>query len=312
MGKCAAPYFLWDTAEIQWRIYENQFPSSCEHRRFTRISDAWCYGQGSMMSIAAMHLAGSIDRNETVIYPDKWDCHGTDGPECTGTPTPECYFLPLSNCTADAARISQNVYNDLGEVAHVPTYLKRLLNGSIVDPAFYKFFWGEYAMAFFTRPNSRTIGHMERLFRNAGFFDLWNTTGFDIAVHIRHGDKAREMQEVPTVHYANVVRLVRRLVGRNVSVFLATDDPSAVAFFQRLDGIEFYTIERPLGGAYFSMVYYLADIWASAKSTYTIGTDLSNVDRWIRALIDVGVGRASNVFFEVTNRSCISTVHCRT
>jgi hypothetical protein len=50
------------------------------NRPFTRISNAWCFGQGSMMPSAAMHLAGSIDRNEIVIYPDEWHCNGTDGP----------------------------------------------------------------------------------------------------------------------------------------------------------------------------------------------------------------------------------------
>jgi hypothetical protein len=56
------------SAEVQRRIFENQNPRTCAGRSFARLESPWCYGLGSLMQIAAMHLADAMDQNDSDLF----------------------------------------------------------------------------------------------------------------------------------------------------------------------------------------------------------------------------------------------------
>jgi hypothetical protein len=149
--------------------------------------------------------------------------------------------------------------------------------------------------------------------RDSNVLSTWETTGFDIAIHIRHGDKIKEMNLIDDIHYSNVLDLVLSLCPENPTVFLASDDSQSYEFFRRRKDIRLFEIKNtfPDEQTYRAGLYVLADLQASMRSRFTIGTWGSNFDRWLRGLMDVVAERASSPFFEVGVQPCFSSAHCR-
>jgi hypothetical protein len=81
---------------------------------------------------------------------------------------------------------------------------------------------------------------------------------FDIAVHIRPDDKHYGMSLVPDQAYIRTVKLVDKLVGRKVSVFLLTDDDRSVRSFEAVEGINLYLISMIQIGMYTITKFYMA------------------------------------------------------
>ena len=143
---------------------------------------------------------------------------------------------------------------------------------------------------------------------------------FDVSVHVRHGDKWDEMTLVDDHHYVNVVRLIRKILGRDVSVFLLTDDEFTVEAFHRVEGIQLFHLKYPyreynyqetfrtLGTK--AVLYALADIWIACHARRHVGTFQSNVDRAIVEVNAVQFAMASELYFEI-ERPCVSAAHCR-
>jgi hypothetical protein len=300
------------SAEVQRRIFEHQNPPTCEGRSFARIEKPWCFGLGSFIHVTSIYLAGAMDRNEILIYADKFLCQGTQEPECVHSPNLNCFFLPLSNCTPqNRSRIRSIWVHHLSRFNDVPRFIPEILNDSAVDPLAYARYWTDHSMAYLTRLNSRMEGWIEQRMRDTGVLSTWQTTGFDVGIHIRHGDKGLEMPLINDNHYMEVVKLLRKIEHRNLTVFLASGDDSSIKFFQNQTGIQLYVIPKTAPGQYLNTVYYLSNLWALTRSKYVVGTYSSNVDRWLRALMNVAANHSSSIFFEVGYRPCFSARHCR-
>jgi hypothetical protein len=170
-----------------------------------------------------------------------------------------------------------------------------------------------HAISYFTRLNTRTESAVKKIMADAGVLKTWEKTGFDVAIHIRHGDKCSEMMLVDDPHYASTLNVIRKFHKGNLSVFLASDDPQSFKFFESQTGIQLYAIRTPWHGSYNyqTALFYLADLWAGLNATFTIGTWKSNYDRWLRSLMDVVFGHASVPFLEVGNMTCFSAAHCK-
>jgi hypothetical protein len=147
--------------------------------------------------------------------------------------------------------------------------------------------------------------------QEAGVLSIWQSAGFDVGIHVRHGDKHIEMPLIKDAHYMNVVNLLRRIEGRNLTVFLASGDDESIGFFRRQEGIQLYAIGRTGSDAYLNTLYYLSNLWALTRSKYVIGTYSSNVDRWLRSLMNIATNHSSSIFFEVGYRECLSARHCQ-
>jgi hypothetical protein len=182
----------------------------------------------------------------------------------------------------------------------------------MIERSLYSHYWMANVISYATRLNERSQASVRQIMQNARILSIWEETGFDVAIHIRHGDKGGEMPLVDNVHYARTLDFLRDFLPPNPKVFLATDDDTSVTFFQKRPDLQLFVIQHNSSDSAFHMAQViLADIWASVRSTYTIGTFDSNVDRWIRELQDVAGGRASSIFFEVGNQPCFSAVHCK-
>jgi hypothetical protein len=301
---------LWRSADMQQRIFEHQHPPTCEGRSLAQIQSPWKGGFGSQMHFVAGHLSEAIDRNEILVYPRIFASHGTDSRQCGARYSMNCYFEPLSNCTPgpdSRVRISRN--DNYAQMDRFPRFVAHVLNGSVVDPQAFLRYWWDHALAYCTRLNLKTRALIDEQMEAIG--DHWNTGGFDVAIHIRHGDKASEMELVDDINYLRVVELLRKLEGRNLTVYLATDDPASFEFFQRQTGIAVFGSRSTSHELFDRSINYLRDIVAPSRAKYQIGTYGSNGDRWMKALATVNGQRSSNLFFEVGYARCLSVAHCR-
>jgi hypothetical protein len=217
----------------------------------------------------------------------------------------------LSNCTPGKHSDIEPSHTDLGLLDRIPEFVTQLLNDSLVEPSAYYHYWTAHAVSYVTRLNARTKTLMRDIMGSAGVLQPWETTGFDAAIHIRRGDKEREMELVNNSQYADVLDALRPILPPNPAVFLATEDLSALQFFRTQGGIRLFAIPYQSQYAnYRSALFYLADLWACVKSKYVIGTWASNFDRWVMELKGVAAERASDVFFEAGRQPCFSAVHC--
>jgi hypothetical protein len=268
------------------------------------------------MHQAAVRLGTAMDEASILVYPNRfqWSCprwaHGTNEPPCRHAPTFECFFLPLSNCSPVETSVIRPRATGVNGLK-VPRFLENVLNGSSVEPQAYARYWIDHAVSYLTRLNRDTIHMIEERMRGTAVLSTWETRGFDVTVHIRHGDKYREMPLVEDRHYMNVVEMLRQLEGRNLSVFLATDDPISVSFFRNQSGVQLYDIPRMGYSNFMESIYYLSNLWALTRCKFTVGTYSSNVDRWLRGLMNVVSNTSSSLFFEVGWRPCLSVTHCR-
>ena len=75
-----------------------------------------------------------------------------------------------------------------------------------------------------------------------------NVPSGTVSVHVRHGDKASEMQLLPNDHYVEQAEEILRVqTGMQRILFLSTDDPNTVLHFKQLQDWTVLTadIERP-------------------------------------------------------------------
>jgi hypothetical protein len=100
-----------------------------------------------------------------------------------------------------------------------------LLEGPPVDPRAVGWHWFAQCFAYVFRPNNWTLGEVHRKMNKSDFSrGKLVRNAFDVSVHVFRGDKAQGMTLVDDMHYVNVVMMIRRMLDRNVSVFLMTDD----------------------------------------------------------------------------------------
>jgi hypothetical protein len=143
---------------------------------------------------------------------------------------------------------------------------------------------------------------------------------FDVTVHIRHGDKAAEMRLVPAVRYIEVCRGIRRFLGRNISVFLLTDDPDALSEFQTRSDFDLFWLHYDFRGdnVHAKWVEHgdqagligVEGVVLGARSDFYVGTFASNYDRIILHTKAVRYGGSSGWYFEVGERKCVTVAHC--
>jgi hypothetical protein len=266
-----------------------------------------------MMQVASMHLAWAMDAGRIVIYPESWGTRWVNDPACGKNPNPGCFFLPLTNCTPEPGANIVTSPNDLGGLSYIPVFVQDMLKNSIVEPTAYYHYWMAHSICYFTRLNNRTEIAVKQIMADAGVLKTWEETGFDVAMHIRHGDKGSDMVLIDDPDYASILDLIRKLHKDNLTVFLASDDPRSFQFFANQTGIQLYGIRTPWPGEYHyrSGLFYLADVWAAINAAFTIGTWKSHYDRWLRSLMDVAFGHSSVPFFEVGKMSCFSATHCK-
>jgi hypothetical protein len=274
---------------------------------------------GSQLHQTARWFAIGIRNNRIIQWNRTEDRPWTKGPECHGDKTFDCFFQPLSNCTisADSDVLDSK---DFENKTLLPDWHREIVKRSPIDPRAYPWHWVAQVLGYVFRLNEWAMSEVINYATEAKIpQSLLRPGGFDIAVHIRHGDKYEEMTLIHDDEYIRTVKMVKRMLNRNVSVFLLTDDTNSVRSFEGVSGIQLYYLHYPYReynryetlrdfGAKAAM-YALADVWIAAHANWQIGTWMSGIDRMILELKAVSFGLASKPMLEL-ERSCVSATHC--
>jgi hypothetical protein len=310
---------LWGSEEAQRHFFAHQNPLNCATQKFLKISGLGGWnGICSETHNAAQWFAHAFSMKRIVVWDTKLDRTWTNGPECKGIRSYDCFFAPITNCSANRNVV---VSSEIAGKPKLPSWEIDLVRDSPVDPRAIGWHWFAQCFSYIFQPNEWMIGqifkkmdeaHVPRSKLSAG--------GFDVAVHIRHGDKWDEMTLIDDSHYVNVLMLIKKMLNRSISVFLMTDDEDSVTHFHQIPGIDVWHLNYPyrqynsqeelrtLGTK--AVLYVIADIWIACHANMHIGTFQSNVDRAIIELKGTSFPAASMLSFEM-ERKCVSAAHCR-
>lgn len=206
------------TRDAQEIISRHQNPSSCSNARF--LVSNFNSGLGSMIHVATYHLALAMAHNRVLLFDPSWGKQYTDPLTCGSVTSLECFFQPPSSCTLGDA-------SDVIYVNEVPPYLKDFNeSATFVPPQLAKFasayvnpaarsetagfhWYRAQATAYLMRLNAKTVHKLFLLRTNDDLgvsFPVSDESPFplrsgSVSLHVRHGDKGREMRLVPGSDY---------------------------------------------------------------------------------------------------------------
>lgn len=141
-----------------------------------------------------------------------WSCYFSSPPCSSSQICPELARLPprtvwSSRCVLVSSQKSMH---------HVSTVASRLAaQHPVSELAFYR-----HVVSSLWKPNSKTSKAMTKIFKRLGL-----EPRHYVAVHIRRGDKRREVPLTSLKKYARAIRIMARL---NEPIFIATDDGSVL------------------------------------------------------------------------------------
>ena len=248
---------LFASSAAQQIIWRHQHPETCDDKKFLiYASDGPSgHGIGSTLHVATWALATALELNRILLFAPTPNGPWTQGKFCLGfTNLHECYFETTSTCKyADVVNamslsavpelnqstqqkhhklIKCDVDFQMTDVTLVPPALKALHAHSPVPDERVYFWFRAQAVAFLVRPNTRTLEEVYQRKRKQSWSGI---PAGAVSVHIRHGDKYKEMQLVPDADYlSRAEELLLQYPDLKKIMFLSTEDPSSVAYFKSL------------------------------------------------------------------------------
>jgi hypothetical protein len=313
--------FLWQTKRIQDLIYRHQHPSDCSRAKFIIAGSGWTSGLGSYLHQIACIWVKALETGRIFAYhPNQSFYPRLEGPFCGNHSNGDCLFERVTNCTI---REDSDVITGGRNSGAYPRWLGDLLEDSMVahDPYAFSWFWKAQVMGYLCRTKERVRQFIEQAFRDSDIpLELYRPNGIDVGVHVRHSDRV-EPRSTSNEEYAAMVYTARKLLGRNPTVFLATDDQGSVTYFKSLPGMTVYTFNGPNRNKWkddesrnqagdISSLWAWADVEAMAQCNILIGGFLSNFMRVPMELRATRYGLASNLFMEAGELPCVSMSHC--
>ncbi|DBB13180.1 TPA: hypothetical protein ACH3X3_004930 [Trebouxia sp. C0006] len=273
---------LYSSAIAQHYIFKHQRPIDCQSQRFMLYaSDSKdSHGIGSTLHLATWALAEALEQERILLFLPTPAGLWTQGSFCSNySNLHDCYFEPISSCnfedvltdtilaevpfwdqTADQKHL-QFVRSSLeglnaaatadtgGRHTLVPAGALALLGKDVIPSQKIYFWWRAQAIAFIVRPNARTLQEIQRRKQQQSWSGVPDGT---ISVHIRHGDKGKEMKLVPDVEYLRKAEeLVQSDRSLHNSIFLSSEDDESIKFFKKLENWTVLStdVPRPHGGA---------------------------------------------------------------
>ena len=144
---------------------------------------------------------------------------------------------------------------------------------------------------------------------------------YDVMIHVRHGDKHKEMKLINTKDYVYPLEIISKLLQKKLSVFVSSDDQEAIDYLINLDKkkyeFSYFNFKHHSNGysdkkrGFDNSLQTFADLFESAKANYLIGTLISNVDRVILELRLLYGGDMNLPFFDVSETICITFSQCK-
>lgn len=313
---------IYGTKEIQNLILKNQFPKNCSDRNFI-LSPQHYSGIGSMIHVFGSALAKGMNENRTVINHPHFFPKFSQSHICKRKPGLDCFLIPISNCSFSEKEILSNPKRftpfDIPRL-EIPKAILPIIQKTATPKSLYYFYWRIQAAYFMVHFNNIT----KRLIDDFRKKHLINPKSqYDVSLHIRHGDKHREMPLIKTDFYLYPLEILFKLFNRRLSVFISSDDQSAVNFFDSIDKKKFdisyfdfqrqkngYNLKR-LSNGFNNSIQSFSNLIESINSHYLIGTLQSN---WNRLILELRLQYQPEMelpYFEVGGIRCVTPIQCK-
>jgi hypothetical protein len=252
-------------------------------------------GFGSLVHQIGAYLALAMNTGRVLVLADGSQSHW--GIERGARNGHETFFMPLTHCNLTGTSRVEDVRG--ADVVNVmPTVLDFLKDAPTTMPDTpareIKYWWRAQASAYILRLNAATSTILKE---SRGTVCPW-------AMHVRRGEKAREMTLRPVSKFlASIPRSARSCV------FLSTEDDAVVKEVDRVLGSRLVYLDRKRTNADFSTstqdtAMDIASLWTSLEATRFVGTLGSNWDRLTDELRRVWVGPAPGCCTEFIEVGC--------
>jgi len=294
--RAGKPDVLYGTAFAQQIIWDHQHPVDCTGVKFLTMLH-WPVGIGALLHFLAralglaMHLGRILVLSIENFNPKRGDAGMPwyDHRFCPGMVSWECWFQPLTSCVEHADSDTMVVQpEELGRFRvgnfsrhYVPEVFHEMLREcSHVKTDLEFYWWHAQAIAYIVRFNKNTRRQLDKL-RSELLQDCYagcNSSAMKglphgtVAMHVRHGDKGREMQILPVeMYWEQARRLASGDQGIQVlepefssggqvftyprsmfaakSAFVSTEDPLVISETMKLakavQGVDGNAVEQP-------------------------------------------------------------------
>lgn len=300
-------------------LYRHQNPESCEGKTFYLLPD-WSSGFGSCIHQIAYLMRYALTKSYIVAYNPKTNYYwASPGEYCKDSKNYDCYFMPLTKCKINISDSSQkHVYGSINDKmdAKNPQFSDEAARASPIPNNYFLDYWMMQCTAYIMRPNARLLDYFEMV-ENASFSNLQHN---DISIHVRLSDKGSEMKLISQYQYHEVLNIVKKYLGKkSLNLFVSSEIEGVISYFKNATGYKLSSMNynRVSFSSIISLhstdmaLISLANLKAAVEADITIGTWNSN---WYRLIIELRntVGYKSNhLNFEIGDRECISSPHCK-
>ena len=189
--------------------------------------------------------------------------------QCRNTKGMECYFVPITNCTKDNIK---NVF-DPGR-NHQRDLVPSIFKGNDLD------WWRAQATRYMIgnpQPWLKEYIRKQRII----LFGKDEIPDNVINVHVRHGDKWKEMKLLPFSDYMDRANIIRKVHPEVDKIFLSTEDPQVIEETKNYPTWKFYYTNETRTNTVAPPRASFTNLFIGADCDYFIGTLASNWDRMI-------------------------------
>ena len=332
------------TKEVQEAIWKWQHPQSCKASRFL-VWRLWNAGLGADLHTLAQALSFAMSTNRILIIDTSavwWyamDRHPA---------TLECFFVPPSNCSlSDIGNLNEIdileptfKYNDKkknmiafgrrsveeGGATTVANPLRSYGDVANSWKSIPRQEWKEYGYQWWMSQSIRyLLRTMQPWFIEK--YHHWVRVTFPdgipkkiIGIHVRHGDKYKEMRLLSFSKYMSIAEDLRRKDPELTSIFLSTEDPSVIkeASEYSINVWKFYFTNNIRSNEGSPREYALligtsllgeisfVNLFIQEQCSHWIGTDSSNWNRLINEL-RLTSGKYNNTYVQINKQRCHGT-----
>ncbi len=252
---------LLGTQHAQRVIWDHQHPASCAGARFL-VYHPCNHGIGSTWHVLGQALAHAIAMDRVLVLAADGAHAFYDAAWCGADATyHDCYFLPVSSCTLADAEAAAGGAAAMAQTPHVlkpsadvagarvvrmacgpedphalPAALTDFPEAAAISADKLYYWWRAQSAAYLFRPNERTLAELRAL--KLEVYPQGQVPRGCISVHIRRGDKWTEVGDESDAKFVSTAEALFAAGGQTFGltrhIFLSTEDPAAVEYFQRL------------------------------------------------------------------------------
>lgn len=267
-------------------IFDHQFPdpSDCKNKKYIVVVHPENSGLGELTHYIGSVLGRAIEFDRIVIWDTRNSTRRTGwhyfDVGCAGQgelDTLDCLFEPLTSCDYRYSNENNSVYTIGWEDGldktepwhrfHAPSLFTHALlrHASVpLTPTAVKYWWRGQASAFVLRLNSKSLARIRVLRLDPNLhvgFTINKTTGVlesvavpfplpphTFSIHVRHGDKGREMRLIPFQEYAEEAEWFAKQNPNSYykSAFISSEDPNVFEYARNIARLTFdYGLTSP-------------------------------------------------------------------